>query len=57
MRAEEVPGGIRVSVTTSGLRRLARYVVGLGGAAKALTPALEAAVVELAQGALAGRAL
>ena len=54
MQAEEVPGGIRVTVETSAPKRLARFVVGLGGAAKALTPGLEAEVVALARGALEG---
>ena len=53
MRCEEQPGGIRVSVRTAGLQRLARYVVGLGAAAKPLTAQLEQAVVTLARGALA----
>lgn len=53
MRSEEVPGGIRVSVETTALPRLARFVVGLGGAAKPLTPELEAEVAALAQAALA----
>ena len=58
MRAEELPdgGGIRVTVETNALRQVARYVVGLGGAAKAETPALAHAVEELARGALAGGA-
>jgi len=56
MKGEEVPGlgGIRVTVETSALRQVARFVVGLGAAAKAETPALAEAVRELAQGALAG---
>ena len=54
MQAEEVPGGIRVTVETSAPKRLARFVVGLGGAAKALTPGLEAEVAALARGALEG---
>jgi predicted DNA-binding transcriptional regulator YafY len=53
MRSEDVQGGIRVTVQTAGLQRLARYVVGLGAAAKPVTPELEAAVGELARGALA----
>jgi predicted DNA-binding transcriptional regulator YafY len=53
MRSEEVPGGIRVTLETSALTRLARFVVGLGAAAKPLTPALEAEVSTLAKGALA----
>jgi predicted DNA-binding transcriptional regulator YafY len=53
MRCEEVPGGIRVTVETAALQRLARFVVGLGSSAKPLTAALECAVVTLASGALA----
>jgi predicted DNA-binding transcriptional regulator YafY len=53
MQCEEVAGGIRVSIETSALPRLARYVVGLGAAAKPLTPELELAVSALAHGALA----
>jgi predicted DNA-binding transcriptional regulator YafY len=53
MQAEEVTGGIRVSLETSALPRLARYVVGLGAAVKPLTPELELAVSALAHGALA----
>jgi len=52
MQAEEVPGGIRVTVETAALKRLARFVVGLGAAAKPLTPGLEAEVTMLASGAL-----
>jgi hypothetical protein len=48
-----VLGGIRVTVHTAALPRLARYVVGLGGQAKPLTPALEEAVAALARGMLA----
>ncbi len=50
MRSEEVPGGIRVTVQTAGVNRLARYVVGLGGAARAMTEELrkEAAAVAAA---------
>lgn len=53
MKAEEVPGGIRVTTNTAALTRLARFVVGLGDAARPLTPELEAQVSELARGALA----
>jgi len=42
-----------VSVETTALPVLARFVVGLGASAKPLTPALEAEVAKLAQGALA----
>jgi hypothetical protein len=52
MQAEEVPGGIRVTVETAALKLLARFVVGLGAAAKPLTPGLEAEVTMLASGAL-----
>jgi predicted DNA-binding transcriptional regulator YafY len=52
MRAEDVPGGIRVTLETAALNRLARYVVGLGAAAKPKTPELEAEVAKLATGAL-----
>ena len=52
MECEEVPGGIRVTVETSAPQRLARFVVGLGLAAKPLTPELEREVAALAQGAL-----
>jgi len=52
MQSEEVPGGIRVTLETSAVKRLARFVVGLGAAAKPLTPALESEVASLAKGAL-----
>ncbi len=52
MQFEEAPGGIRVTIETSALKRLGRYVVGLGASAKALTPALEAEVLALAKGAI-----
>jgi predicted DNA-binding transcriptional regulator YafY len=52
MRAESLHDGIRVAVETSGLLRLARFVVGLGEAACAESPALARAVAELALGAL-----
>ena len=52
MEDEEVPGGIRVTAETSGASRLARYVVGLGAAAKPLTPDLAREVIALAEGAL-----
>jgi predicted DNA-binding transcriptional regulator YafY len=52
MECEEVPGGIRVTVETSAPKRLARFVVGLGASAKALTPDLEREVAALAEGAL-----
>ena len=46
-------GGIRVEAETSAVSRLARYVVGLGAAARAETDGLAAAVRQLAEGALA----
>jgi len=52
MQCEDVPGGVRVTATTAALDPLARYVVGLGGAARPLTAALEEAVAALARGAL-----
>ncbi len=52
MECEEVPGGIRVTVETSAAKRLARFVVGLGGAARATTPELAREVTSLATGAL-----
>jgi predicted DNA-binding transcriptional regulator YafY len=53
MQATEVTGGIHVAVQTAALGRLARYVVGLGDAAKPLTLELQTAVRSLAEGALA----
>ncbi len=52
MRAEPVDGGLRVVAPSSGLVAAARFVVGLGEAARAETPSLDAAVRELAAGAL-----
>jgi predicted DNA-binding transcriptional regulator YafY len=52
MRSEDVPGGIRVTVQTAGVNRLARYVVGLGGAAKAVTEELRKEAVSVAQAAV-----
>jgi proteasome accessory factor C len=53
MAAEVVEGGIRVSIQTTSLGRLARYVVGLGAAATPeAPPALVGEVRKLAQGAL-----
>jgi predicted DNA-binding transcriptional regulator YafY len=53
MKAEPVPGGIRVTIETSALPVLGRFVVGLGAAAKPLTLALQGEVARLARGALA----
>jgi predicted DNA-binding transcriptional regulator YafY len=52
MHAESLHGGIRVSVETSGMLRLARFVVSLGEAARPETRVLAQAVAELARGAL-----
>jgi predicted DNA-binding transcriptional regulator YafY len=54
MSPEPASGGTRFSTTTAGVLRLARFVVGLGAAARAETPELAAQVKELACGALAG---
>ncbi len=53
MRAAEEEGGVRVRIRTAALPIVARFVVGLGGAAIAETPALRSSVVALAEGALA----
>jgi predicted DNA-binding transcriptional regulator YafY len=52
MASERVPGGVRFTTTTAGVMRLARYVVGLGAAARPETPELARQVAELARGAL-----
>jgi len=51
---ERVEGGLRVSVRTSSVGQVARYVVGLGAAAAAETPELREQVRQLALGALHG---
>ena len=53
MACEDTGRGVRVSAETSAPLRLARFVVGLGAAARAETPELAALVRELAEGALA----
>jgi len=53
MTAETVPNGVRVSVHTTAVQRLARYVVALGDAAHPENPELREAVIALAKGALA----
>ena len=53
MRAMPDGDGIRVEVGPSAVLSVARYVVGLGDAAMALTPELREAVERLAEGALA----
>jgi predicted DNA-binding transcriptional regulator YafY len=45
--------GVRITTRTAGLDLLARYVVGLGEAARAETPELRARVISLAQASLA----
>jgi predicted DNA-binding transcriptional regulator YafY len=52
MRAETVPRGERITVKTTAITRVARFVVGLGAAATPETPALATAVAEIARGAL-----
>lgn len=49
---ERMPGGTRFTTTTAGVLRLARYVVGLGAAARVETPELAELVQDLARGAL-----
>lgn len=53
MQVEDVDSGIRVVIATTAIMRVASYVVGLGAAARAETPALIACVTTLAKGALA----
>lgn len=52
MKVEPINGRIRVTVETNAILQVARYVVGLGAAATAETPALAEAVEVLARGAL-----
>ncbi|MGH7440348.1 MAG: helix-turn-helix transcriptional regulator [Polyangiaceae bacterium] len=52
MHAEAVQGGMRVDIETSAVVRLARFVVGLGEAARPETPVLAYAVAAIARGAL-----
>lgn len=52
MQISEVKDGIVVSVSTAGAMRVARFVVGLGGAALAESAGLRMLVEELARGAL-----
>lgn len=53
-KGEFVSGGLRVTACTAALGQVARFVVGLGGAARAETPELVERVRELAHGALNG---
>ena len=55
MTAESHGDGVRVTVSTTALGRLARFVVGLGAAAICETPALAEEVAALARGALGER--
>lgn len=53
MKVQQLPNGrIRVTVETNAILQVARYVVGLGAAATAETPALAEAIEVLARGAL-----
>lgn len=57
MTVKELPsGGIRVTAMTAGALPIARFVVGLGGAARPESDGLRILVVELAQGALTAAA-
>ncbi len=52
MKAEAMSDGIRVSVHTAALRRVAQFVVSLGASAAPESPALAREVAGLARGAL-----
>jgi predicted DNA-binding transcriptional regulator YafY len=52
MTSEDTRDGVRFTTTTAGVLLLARFVVGLGGAAHAETPELALLVATLARGAL-----
>lgn len=52
MKLEPLNGRIRITVETNAILQVARYVVGLGAAATAETPALAEAIEVLARGAL-----
>ena len=52
LEASVVEGGIVVRGTTAAVVQIARFVVGLGGAARCETPELRAMVRELAEGAV-----
>jgi predicted DNA-binding transcriptional regulator YafY len=51
---DPVTHGVRVRCSTPGVLRVARFVVGLGGAARVETPELAACVREIAKGVLDG---
>ncbi len=50
--SEPAPGGVRFSIDTTAVVVLARFVVGLGDAARAESPELSAQVIAIAEGAL-----
>jgi predicted DNA-binding transcriptional regulator YafY len=52
MKAEPAGDGVRISVHTAALRRVAQFVVGLGASASPESPALAREVAALARGAL-----
>jgi hypothetical protein len=52
MKADPASDGVRVSVHTAALRRVAQFVVGLGASATPESPALAREVAVLARGAL-----
>lgn len=52
MHATPAAGGTRITIETTAIDRLARFVVGLGAAVTAETPALREAVIAKAKGAL-----
>ena len=54
LKSNDVDGGIRVKVTTGAVLQVARFVVGLGAAARPESTELKVLVRELAEGALAG---
>ncbi len=56
MTAEHTPDGVRLSMRTSAVETLARFVAGLGGAARVETPELRRRVVELAAAAVEANA-
>jgi hypothetical protein len=56
MMVEPLGDGVRLSVTTAGVTVLARFVVGLGDAARAETPELLAEVTRIAQASLRAHA-
>jgi predicted DNA-binding transcriptional regulator YafY len=52
MQIEDLADGVRITAHTTAIGKLARFVIGLGGAAIPETPALAAEVEALARGAL-----